>query len=204
MVFVNLSGSAMGLAEIAPNCDAILQAWYPGQAGGTAIASVLYGDYNPAGRLPVTFYSITDQLPDFEDYSMKGRTYRYMTDKPLFPFGYGLSYTTFSYGKASLSSKSINSNRTIKLTVPVTNKGDIDGQEVVQVYLRRPGDKEGPSHALRAFKRVEIAKGQTVPVEFELPPESFEWFATDHDQLLPIPAYEQICLLYTSPSPRDS
>jgi beta-glucosidase len=201
VVFVNFSGSAMGLAEIAPNCDAILQAWYPGQAGGTAIASVLYGDYNPAGRLPVTFYSSTDQLPDFEDYSMKGRTYRYMTDKPLFPFGYGLSYTTFSYGKASLSSKSINSNRTIKLTVPVTNKGDIDGQEVVQVYLRRPGDKEGPSHALRAFKRVEIAKGQTVPVEFELTPESFEWFDTDHDQMLLIPGkYE---LLYGSSSDMD-
>ena len=100
-VFVNFSGSAMVSCET-QNCDAILQAWYPGQAGGTAVADVLFGDYNPAGRLPITFYKSMQQLPDYEDYSMKGRTYRFMTKTPLYPFGYGLSYTRFSYGKATL------------------------------------------------------------------------------------------------------
>ena len=198
IVFVNFSGSAMGLTEVEPSCDAILQAWYPGQAGGTAIASVLYGEYNPAGRLPVTFYTSTSQLPGFEDYSMKGRTYRYMTGKPLYPFGYGLSYSSFSYGKGKLSAKSVSSDSGIRLTVPVTNNGSMDGQEVVQVYLRRPSDKEGPSHALRAFKRVDIPKGATVNVEFELTPEQFEWFDDRHDQMRLIPGkYE---LLYGASS----
>ena len=198
IVFVNFSGSAMGLTEVEPSCDAILQAWYPGQAGGTAIASVLYGEYNPAGRLPVTFYTSTSQLPGFEDYSMKGRTYRYMTGKPLYPFGYGLSYSSFSYGKGKLSAKSVSSDSGIRLTVPVTNNGSMDGQEVVQVYLCRPSDKEGPSHALRAFKRVDIPKGATVNVEFELTPEQFEWFDDRHDQMRLIPGkYE---LLYGASS----
>ena len=183
VVFVNFSGSAMALTEIAPYCDAILQAWYPGQAGGTAVASVLYGDYNPAGRLPVTFYKSTSQLPDFEDYSMKGRTYRYMTEAPLFPFGHGLSYTTFNYGDAKLSAKSISGNKKVKLTVPVTNNGGLDGEEVVQVYVKRVGDNEGPSHALRGFKRVGINKGATQDVVFELTTESFEWFDTNYNDM---------------------
>ena len=183
VVFVNFSGSAMALTEIAPYCDAIIQAWYPGQAGGTAVASVLYGDYNPAGRLPVTFYKSTDQLPDFEDYSMKGRTYRYMTEAPLFPFGHGLSYTTFNYGDAKLSAKSISGKKKVKLTVPVTNNGNLDGEEVVQVYVKRVGDNEGPSHALRGFKRVGINKGATQDVVFELTTESFEWFDTNYNDM---------------------
>ncbi len=201
IVFVNFSGSAIGLAETEPSCDAILQAWYPGQDGGTAIASVLYGEYNPAGRLPVTFYRSTSQLPDFEDYSMKGRTYRYMTEKPLYPFGYGLSYSSFSYGKGRLSARSVSSDNGIILTVPVTNNGSMDGQEVVQVYLCRPSDKEGPSHALRAFKRVDVPKGATVNVEFELTPNQFEWFDDRHDQMRLIPGkYE---LLYGGSSDMD-
>ncbi|MBO5932931.1 MAG: glycoside hydrolase family 3 C-terminal domain-containing protein, partial [Bacteroidaceae bacterium] len=183
VVFVNFSGSAMALTEIAPYCDAIIQAWYPGQAGGTAVASVLYGDYNPAGRLPVTFYKSTDQLPDFEDYSMKGRTYRYMTETPLFPFGHGLSYTTFNYGDAKLSANSISGKKKVKLTVPVTNNGNLDGEEVVQVYVKRVGDNEGPSHALRGFKRVGINKGATQDVVFELTTESFEWFDTNYNDM---------------------
>jgi beta-glucosidase len=183
VVFVNFSGSAMALTEIAPYCDAIIQAWYPGQAGGTAVASVLYGDYNPAGRLPVTFYKSTDQLPDFEDYSMKGRTYRYMTEAPLFPFGHGLSYTTFNYGDAKLSANSISGKKKVKLTVPVTNNGNLDGEEVVQVYVKRVGDNEGPSHALRGFKRVGINKGATQDVVFELTTESFEWFDTNYNDM---------------------
>ena len=182
VVFVNFSGSAMGLTDVEPACDAILQAWYPGEEGGNAIASVLYGTYNPAGRLPVTFYRSTDQLPDFEDYSMKGRTYRYMTEKPLYPFGYGLSYSSFKYGKAKLRK----SGDKVFVSVKVKNTSKLDGEEVVQLYVRRPGDTEGPSHALRAFRRVSIPKGKTVTVEFELTPDSFEWFDTNHNVMAPL------------------
>ena len=188
VVFVNFSGSAMGLTDVEPSCDAILQAWYPGEEGGNAIASVLYGTYNPAGRLPVTFYKSTDQLPDFEDYSMKGRTYRYMTEKPLYPFGYGLSYSTFKYGKAKIRKD----GDKVYVTVKVKNTSKLDGQEVVQLYVSRPGDTEGPSHALRAFRRVSIPKGKTVKVEFELTPESFEWFDTNHNLMTTMPGQYEI------------
>ena len=186
VVFINYSGSAIGLVPESNTCEAILQAWYPGQAGGTAIVDVLFGDYNPAGRLPVTFYKSTKQLPDFEDYSMKGRTYRYMTENPLFPFGHGLSYTTFQYGNASLNTSEIKDGEQVTLTIPVSNTGKYDGEEVVQVYLRHPGDKEGPSHALRAFKRVAIAKGTTNNVTIPLSKENFEWFDTSTNTMRPI------------------
>ena len=186
IVFVNFSGSAIALTSESKTCDAILQAWYPGQAGGTAIANVLFGDYNPAGRLPVTFYKSTSQLPGFEDYSMKERTYRYMTEAPLFPFGHGLSYTTFRYGDASLNTQEVKDGEQTILTIPVSNVGEYDGEEVVQVYLRRPGDKEGPSHALRAFKRANIAKGATSNVTVSLSKEDFEWFDTETNTMRPI------------------
>ena len=188
VVFVNFSGSAMGLTDVEPACDAILQAWYPGEEGGNAVASVLYGTYNPGGRLPVTFYASTDQLPDFEDYSMKGRTYRYMTEKPLYPFGYGLSYSTFKYGKAKIRKD----GDKVYVTVNVKNTSKVDGDEVVQLYLRRPGDTEGPSHALRGFKRVSIPAGNSVDVEFELTPESFEWFDTNHNVMATMPGKFEI------------
>lgn len=186
VVFVNFSGSAIAMPAEKESCDAILQVWYPGQAGGTAIADVLFGTYNPAGRLPVTFYKSTSQLPDFEDYTMKGRTYRYMSEAPLFPFGYGLSYTTFQYGNAALSAPAIGYGEKVTLTIPVSNIGKRDGEEVVQVYVRRPGDTEGPSHALRAFKRVAIAKGQASQVEMPLLKEDFEWFDTNTNTMRPI------------------
>ena len=188
VVFVNFSGSAMGLTDVEPACDAILQAWYPGEEGGNAVASVLYGTYNPGGRLPVTFYKSTDQLPDFEDYSMKGRTYRYMTEKPLYPFGYGLSYSTFKYGKAKIRK----AGDKVYVTINVKNTSKVDGDEVVQLYLRRPGDTEGPSHALRGFKRVSIPAGNSVDVEFELTPESFEWFDTNHNVMATMPGKYEI------------
>lgn len=186
IIFVNFSGSAIALTQEAQLCDAIVQAWYPGQAGGYAIASVLFGDYNPAGRLPVTFYRSTEQLPDFQDYNMKGHTYRYMTEKPLFPFGHGLSYTTFSYGKASLSADEVKCGESCTLTIPVTNSGERDGEEVVQVYLRRPADKEGPSHTLRAFRRIPLKKGETQQVTFQLDGDSFEWFDTESNTMRPL------------------
>ena len=176
IILVNCSGSPIGLEPETKKCEAILQAWYPGQQGGTAVAEVLFGDYNPAGRLPVTFYRNVSQLPDFEDYNMTGRTYRYMQDTPLFSFGYGLSYTTFSYGKVVLDKSEVTAGQTLKLTVPVTNAGKRDGEEVVQVYLKRQGDAEGPVKTLRAFKRVFIPAGQTVNIEFDLKDKELEWW----------------------------
>ena len=198
IVFVNFSGSAMALAPEAGNCDAILQAWYPGQAGGTAVADVLFGDYNPAGRLPITFYKHTEQLPDFEDYSMQGRTYRYMKETPLFPFGYGLSYTTFSYGKAQADKKLLSKGDKLNLSIPVKNTGKRNGEEIVQVYIRRPTDKEGPAKTLRAFKRVEIAKGETENVMIELHYSAFEWFDTATNTMHPLSGMYEI--LYGSSS----
>lgn len=200
IIFINYSGSAIGLVPETNTCEAILQAWYPGQAGGTAIADVLFGDYNPAGRLPVTFYKNVNQLPDFEDYSMKGRTYRYMEQQPLFPFGHGLSYTNFGYGDAQLSKNTLADGETITLTVPVTNLGKRDGEEVVQIYLSRPDDKEGPRYTLRAFKRVHIPAGQTESVTIPLTRESFEWFDEATNTMHPLEGtYE---LLYGGTSER--
>ena len=176
VVLVNCSGSPIGLEPETGRCGAILQAWYPGQAGGTAVAEVLFGDYNPAGRLPVTFYRNVSQLPDFEDYNMTGRTYRYMTQEPLFPFGHGLSYTSFSYGAVVLGSDNIKSGEKLRLSVPVTNTGKCDGEDVVQVYLKKNDDVEGPSKALRAFKRVHIPAGKTVDVEVDLGDKELVWW----------------------------
>ncbi len=194
VVFVSFSGSALALTDAAPYCDAILQAWYPGQAGGTAVATTLFGDYNPAGRLPVTFYKSTAQLPDFEDYSMRGRTYRYMTEQPLFPFGYGLSYTTFSYGDAKLSATALDKEEVATLRVPVSNTGGRDGDEVVQIYVCRPGDNAGPQRTLRAFKRVSIPAGQTSEVSFELTEDTFQWFDVSTGTMHAIPG--TYCIMY--------
>src|SRR3990172_6404399 len=146
----------MGLVPETETCDAILQAWYGGESGGQAVADVLFGDYNPSGKLPITFYKNINQLGDFEDYSMKGRTYRYMSD-PLYPFGFGLSYTTFAIGKATLDKTNIKTNETVELMVPVANTGKRDGTEVVQVYVRKVNDTDGPLKTLRGFQRVSVA-----------------------------------------------
>ena len=157
LVFVHLSGSAVALAPEAENCDAILQAWYGGQAGGEAVADVLFGDYNPAGRLPVTFYASDSDLPHFNDYNMEGHTYRYFKGQPLFPFGHGLSYTTFAYGDAVVEDGTIR--------IHVTNTGSMDGDEVIQVYVKSVADVDGPAKSLRGFERVNIKAGETVVVE---------------------------------------
>jgi beta-glucosidase len=175
VIFVNCSGSAMGLVPETESCDAILQAWYGGESGGQAVADVLFGDYNPSGKLPVTFYKNINQLGDFEDYSMKGRTYRYMSD-PLFSFGYGLSYTTFSIGNAILSKHTIYKDETLTLTVPVKNTGGRNGAEIVQVYVRKVNDADGPLKTLRGFQRTELKAGEAGSVKIDLPPSSFEFF----------------------------
>ena len=176
VIYVNCSGSAIALQPETETCDAIVQAWYAGQEGGTAVADVLFGAVNPSGKLPVTFYRSSEQLPDYEDYSMQGRTYRYFND-PLFAFGYGLSYTTFQVGKATLTSSNMkSSNIQATLTVPVSNTGRRDGTEVIQLYLRDLGDTQGPRRSLRAFQRVEVKAGQTVNVQLPLTSKTFELF----------------------------
>ncbi len=176
VIFVNCSGSPVGLADEIQNSEAIVQAWYPGEVGGQAVADVLFGKYNPSGRLPVTFYRDTTQLPDFENYDMAGRTYRYLKDKPLYPFGYGLSYTQFNYGKPVLNQNSIKKGDNIRLNVAVSNAGKLDGDEVVQVYLRKKDDADGLIKTLRDFKRVNIKAGKTANVEFEITPKQLKWW----------------------------
>lgn len=175
IVFVNCSGSAIGLVPETESCDAILQAWYAGESGGQAIADVLFGEYNPAGKLPITFYKSVKQLPDFEDYSMKGRTYRFMSD-PLFPFGFGLSYTSFSIGDARINKSQINKDEGAQLTIPVSNTGKVDGTEIVQIYVRKANDTDGPLKTLRGFQRVGVAAGKTGRAIIDLPQTAFEFF----------------------------
>ena len=179
VVLVNVSGSAMGFGNVENQYDALIQAWYGGQATGPAVADVLFGDYNPAGRLPVTFYASTEQLPDFQDYSMQNRTYRYFQGQPLYAFGYGLSYTSFSYGEAKTAGKAAN----MTLTVPVTNTGAKDGEEVVQVYVKALDNPDAPIKSLKGFKRVPVAAGQTVNVTVELSNEAFEYYDEASDEL---------------------
>ena len=178
VVFVNFSGSAIGLVPETESCDAILQAWYPGQEGGTAIADVLFGDVAPSGKLPVTFYRNVDQLPEVEDYNMEGHTYRYFRGKPLYEFGYGLSYTTFNFGNPTVSQG--------VLTVPVTNVGRREAVETVQLYLRKPDDVGGPEKTLRAFQRVSIPAGGTVTVRIPLDDETFLWWDEKAQNMVPV------------------
>lgn len=175
VILVNCSGSAMGFVPETENCDAILQAWYCGESGGQAVADVLFGDYNPSGKLPVTFYKSIKQLSDFEDYSMKGRTYRYMSD-PLFPFGFGLSYTTFSIGTAEISRNKISKDGNVELTIPVSNTGKRSGTEIIQVYVHKVNETDGPFKTLKGFKRIDLAAGKSDLAAVNLPSASFEFF----------------------------
>lgn len=186
IIYVNCSGSAVGLSREDEICDAVLQAWYPGQAGGQAVAEVLFGDVNPGGRLPVTFYRDDSQLPDFEDYSMAGRTYRYFKGEPLYPFGHGLSYTTFSYGVPTVPSV-LKAGDKLTVNVPVTNTGLRQGDEVVMVYVSNPSDPSGPIKSLKGFRRVAVEPSATENVAIELDEEAFAFFnpATERLDVLP-------------------
>ncbi|MEH6704115.1 MAG: glycoside hydrolase family 3 C-terminal domain-containing protein [Galbibacter orientalis] len=170
VVLVLLNGSALSINWASENIPAIISAGYPGQEGGNAIANVLFGDYNPAGRLPVTYYKSVDDLPPFEDYNMDGRTYKYFKKEPLYPFGYGLSYTKFKYSNLEIPLE-IKINEPIKVSVQVANEGDFDGDEVVQLYVR---DEEGstprPICELVGFKRIHLKKGAKQKVEFTIQP----------------------------------
>ena len=166
VIFVNCSGSAIALVPELESCDAIIQAWYSGEQGGQALAEVLFGQYNPSGKLPITFYKSTDELPDFLDYTMKNRTYRYYTGEALFPFGYGLSYTRFEFGKPQY----INN----KVRVSLKNVGTRGGLETVQVYIRNLADQEGPLKTLRAYQQVSLTPGEQKTITIPLPRQSFE------------------------------
>lgn len=179
VVLVLCSGSAIGLVPEQQTTDAILQAWYGGQAGGQALAEVLFGKVNPSGRLPVTFYRSVDQLPDFEDYNMEGHTYRFFRGEPLYPFGHGLSYSRFVYGKPRFADG--------KLTLSVANKSKRDGEETVLVYINKVDDADGPVRTLRAFQRVEVAAGDSREVSIPLSDSAFEWWdpASNAMRILP-------------------
>ena len=189
VIFVNCSGSCIALEPETKTCDAIVQVWYPGQEGGTAVADVLFGDYNPSGKLPVTFYKSSEQLPPYEDYSMKGRTYRYFDDA-LFPFGYGLSYTSFEIKNEKLEMKD-DGNGT--LTVEVANVGKRRGAEVVQLYIRNLQDVEGPLKSLRAFQYTgEIEPGKQSVVTLQLTPNSFEFWDSETNTMRVKPGQYEI------------
>jgi beta-glucosidase len=183
LIFILCSGSAIALNWADQHADAILNAWYGGQAAGTAVADILFGDYNPAGRLPVTFYTSVDQLGDFEDYSMQGRTYRYMEQSPVYPFGHGLSYTTFDYRQVSLSKDMVKLGKSVDLNIDLHNTGAMDGDEVVQVYVRNNADKDGPVKSLRAFKRVSVPAGSSAKVKINLKPAAFESYYEDTERM---------------------
>ena len=190
VILVNFSGCAIGLVPETESCDAILQAWYPGQEGGTAIVEALYGEFNPSGKLPVTFYRSVDQLPEVEDYNMEGHTYRYFRGSPLFPFGFGLSYTDFHFGAAKVQ------NGVLEFTV--RNTGKRNGTEVVQLYVRKPGDVGGPNKTLRAFQRVTVMAGASATVRIPLDDEVFTWWSESAQNMVPV--HGEYELLYGSSS----
>ena len=183
VVFVNCSGSAIAFGSVEGQYDALLQAWYAGQGGAQALAEVLVGDYNPGGKLPVTFYRSTNDLPDFLDYSMENRTYRYFKGLPQYAFGYGLSYTTFNVGKGRLSGNSMRKDGKVELTVPVTNTGKREGTETVQVYVKSLDDAGAPIKALKGFKKVQLKAGETRQVTIPLDGEAFEYYDAMIDEL---------------------
>ena len=168
VVLVLANGSALAVNWANEHVNAILESWYAGEEGGAAIAETLSGKNNPAGRLPVTFYTGMEQLPPFEDYSMQNRTYRYFKGKPLYPFGYGLSYTTFSYSDLTLPKAAISAGDPLTAEVTVTNTGKREGDEVAQLYLSFPNVPGAPLRALRGFKRVHLKPGESQKVRFEL------------------------------------
>ena len=192
VIVVNCSGSAMAFGSVKGCYNALLQAWYPGQGGAQALAEVIFGDYNPGGKLPVTFYESNDDLPDFLDYSMENRTYRYFRGTPQYAFGHGLSYTTFEVGKAKISKKSMKADGSVTLTIPVTNTGDREGTETIQVYVKALDYAEAPVKDLRGFAKLSLKPGETAKAEIVLDGESFQYYDPSIDELSTKPGRYQI------------
>ena len=184
VVLVLINGSALAVNWSNDHIPAIVEAWYPGQAGGQAIADVLFGDYNPGGRLPVTFYKSVNDIPPFEDYNMKGRTYRYFTGNPLYPFGYGLSYTSFKYDNLQVKD-SYKTGDTVTVSVNVKNTGNIAGDEVVQLYVSNlDANVPVPIHSLEGFKRIQLKPGETKTVHFSVAPDAFSVITNDNEKVI--------------------
>jgi len=179
LAVVLMNGSALAVNWINDHANAVLEAWYPGEEGGAAVAETLSGKNNPAGRLPVTFYKDVSQLPHFEDYAMAGRTYRYFKGKPLYPFGYGLSYTAFKYSDLSIPAHAVAAGQPVDADVTVTNTGKVAGDEAVQVYLKFPDLKGAPQIALRGFQRVHLEPGASQKVHFQLKDRDLEMVTED-------------------------
>jgi beta-glucosidase len=191
VILVLLNGSALAINWEDANIPAIVEAWYPGQAAGQAIANVLFGDYNPSGRLPVTFYKSEKDLPAFTDYNITTQTYRYFNGEALYPFGYGLSYTTFEYGNLKINNKT-KAGETVTLTVDIKNTGSLAGDEVAQVYVSVKGvSSKVPLKSLKAFKRIHLNAGETKTVNFELPSSSFA-FINDKNESVVLPGQYQL------------
>jgi beta-glucosidase len=186
IVLVLLNGSALAVNWEKEHIPAIVETWYPGQAAGQAIADVLFGDYNPGGRLPVTFYTSVSDLPPFEDYGMRGRTYRYFKGEPLYPFGYGLSYTSFAYSGLQVS-KEQREGDTVDVVVNVKNTGSQAGDEVIQIYVSHlNAPVPVPIRSLKGFQRVHLLPGEERTVEFHIPPDAFSVIdATGRRVILP-------------------
>jgi beta-glucosidase len=184
LAVVLMNGSALAVNWINEHANAVLEAWYPGEEGGAAVAETLSGKNNPAGRLPVTFYTGADQLPNFEDYGMANRTYRYFTGKPLYPFGYGLSYTKFSYSDLKLSTVAVAAGQPVGADVTVTNAGKVPGDEVVQLYLKFPDVKGAPRVALRGFERIHLDPGASQKVHFDLNPRDLGMVTEEGDPII--------------------
>ena len=202
VIFVNCSGSAIAFGSVEGQYDALLEAWYPGEGGSEALAEVLFGDFNPGGKLPITFYRSNDDLPDFLDYSMKNRTYRYFTGQPQYAFGYGLSYTSFALGKGKLSAKSMKKNGKLTVTLPITNTGKREGTETMQVYVKRLGDAGAPIKALKGFQKLSLKPGETKTATVVLDGEAFEYYDEAIDELSVYAGNYQI-LVGTSSLDRD-
>jgi beta-glucosidase len=184
LIVVLSGGSAIPIPEIDSIADAVIYTWYPGEQGGNALADVIFGDHNPAGRLPLTFYRAADDLPDYENYDMTGRTYRFFEGKPLYEFGFGLSYTNFEYSNIKTDKPQYKQKDTIHVSVNVKNSGDFDGEEVIQLYVKNiDSNLEMPVKSLKGFKRADIPKETTTSIRFELPAkelaywneEKYEW-----------------------------
>jgi beta-glucosidase len=183
LVVVLMNGSALSVNWAAENADAILDAWYPGEEGGTAIAQTLSGANNPSGHLPVTFYTGVDQLPPFEDYSMKGRTYRYFTGKPLYAFGHGLSYTKFAYRDLKVAPR-LRAGGNLDVDVTVKNVGSRDGDAVPQLYLSFPDASGMPVRSLRGFARLHLPAGASQTVHFDLGPRDLSSVTAEGDRVV--------------------
>lgn len=183
VVFVNLSGSAVALTDEAANSMAVVQAWYLGQEAGTAISDILYGDFNPSGKLPLTFYADDSQLADYESYDMKGRTYRYFEGKPLYPFGHGLSYTAFKFSKGRVVKAADGS---MEFVASVKNTGKRDGETVLQLYVSKNNDEDGPAKTLRGYRRVAVKAGKTVEVRIPMDEETFLWWNPQTGRMNPM------------------